>query len=63
MLSTIKNEKLGTAEFIVDKNPIKLIVISQDGTEIKYGDFVVIMDESEDKKYFLVTKEMSIRNF
>jgi hypothetical protein len=62
MLSTIKGDKLGSAEFVVDENPIKLIVKSQDGTAIKYNDFVVIMDESEDKKYYLVTKEMSIRN-
>lgn len=62
MLSTIKGDKIGTAEFVVDKNPIKLSVGSQDGKEIKYGDYVVVMDESEDKKYYLVTKEVSIRN-
>jgi len=63
MLSTIQGEKLGTAEFMVEKNPIKLIVKSQDGAEIKYGEFVVIMDESDDKRHYLVIKEMSIRNF
>ena len=63
MLSTVKGDKLGTAEFVVEDNPIKLIVKSQDGAEIKYGDFVVVMDESEDKKYYFVIKELSIRNF
>ena len=62
MLSTIKEDKIGTAEFVVDKNPIKLNVKSHDGTEIKYGDYVEVMDESDDKKYYLVVKELSIRN-
>ena len=62
MLSNIKNEKIGIAEFLVDKNPIKLNVKSLDGAEIKYGEYVVIMDESDDKKYYLVNKEVSIRN-
>jgi hypothetical protein len=62
MMSTIKDDKIGTAEFIVDKNPIKLSVKSQDGSEIKYGDFIVIMDESDDTKFYLVVKELSIRN-
>jgi hypothetical protein len=63
MLSTIKDDKIGTAEFLVGKNPIKLSVKSQDGSEIKYDDYVVVMDESDDKKYYLIVKEMSIRNF
>ena len=62
MLSNIKDEKSGIAEFLVDKNPIKLNVKSLDGAEIKYGEYVVIMDESDDKKYYLVNKEVSIRN-
>ena len=62
MLSNIKDEKIGTAEFLVEKNPIKLNVKSLDGAEIKYGDYIVVMDESDDKKYYLVNKEVSIRN-
>lgn len=62
MLSNIQGEKIGTAEFIVDSNPIKLNVRSQDGAEIRYGDYIVVMDESDDKKYYLVNKEVSIRN-
>ena len=62
MLSNIKDEKIGTAEFLVEDSPMKLNVKSLDGAEIKYDDYVVIMDESEDKKYYLVTKEVSIRN-
>jgi hypothetical protein len=62
MLSNIRAEKIGTAEFMVDKNPIKLSVRSLDGAELNYGDYVVVMDESDDKKYFLVNKEASLRN-
>ena len=63
MLSNIKDEKIGTAEFLIEKNPIKLSVKSIDGAEIKYGDYVVVMDESDDKKYYMVNKEVSIRNY
>lgn len=62
MLSTIQGERIGTAEFLVDNNPIKLNVISIDGNEICYGDYVIIADESEDKKIYYVSKEISIRN-
>lgn len=63
MLSSIKDEKIGTAEFLVDKNPMKLNVVSIDGQELKYGEYVIIADESEDKRIYYVSKEMSIRNF
>jgi len=62
MLSNIKDKKVGSAEIIVDKNPIKLNVISIDGSELKYGDYVLIADESDDKKIYYVSKEISIRN-
>lgn len=62
MLSTIQGDKIGSAEFVVDKNPIKLNVKSIDGEEIKYGDYIIVADESDDKKVYLVSKEISIRN-
>ena len=62
MLSNIKGDKIGTAEFLVDNNPIRLNVTSIDGEELKYGDYVMVADESDDKKIFLVSKEISIRN-
>lgn len=62
MLSNIKDKKIGSAEVIVDKNPIKLNVVSIDGEELKYGDYVIIADESDDKKIYYVSKEISIRN-
>jgi len=62
MLSTIKGDKIGCAEFVVDKNPIKLNVRSIDGEEIKYGDYIIVADETDDHKIYLVSKEISIRN-
>ena len=62
MLSTIKEGKIGTAELTIGHNPFRLNVKSLDGAELKYGEYIVIMDESEDKKYYLVNKEVSIRN-
>lgn len=62
MLSNIKDQKIGTAEFLVEKNPIKLNVISIDGQELKYGDYVIVANESDDKRIYYVSKEISIRN-
>lgn len=62
MISNIRGDKIGCAEVIVDKNPMRLNVRSIDGSELKYGDYVIIADESEDKKLYLVSKEISIRN-
>lgn len=62
MLSNIKDQKIGTAEFLVDKNPIKLNVVSIDGQELKYGDYVIVADESDDRRIYYVSKEISIRN-
>lgn len=56
MLSNIEGKKIGTAEFIIDKNPIKLNVISFDGQELKYGDYIIIIEESEDKKIYYVSR-------
>lgn len=63
MLSSIKGDKIGSAEVVVDKNPIRLNVKSIDGEEIKYGDYIIIADESDDKRVYLVSREISIRNF
>lgn len=62
MQSNIKDKKIGIAEVIVENNPIRLNVISIDGQELNYGDYVIIADESDDKKTYLVTKEISLRN-
>ncbi|NDV78230.1 OB-fold-containig protein [Dysgonomonas sp. 511] len=63
MLSTIRDKKVGVAEVLVDANPMKINVVSIDGQEIKYGDSVIIADESDDKRIYYVSKELSIDNF
>lgn len=62
MLSNISNTKIGYAEVVVDKNPFKLYVKSIDGDELKYGDSVIIADEDNGKKIFLVSKELTLDN-
>lgn len=62
MLSTIQGTKIGCAEVVVDKNPMRLNVKSIDGSKIDYGDYIIIADEGEDKKTYLVSKEISLRN-
>ena len=62
MLSTIKDEKIGTAEFVIDSNPMRLNVKSLNGHELKYGEHVIVEDESADKKIFIVSKEISLDN-
>lgn len=62
MVSNIKGDKIGSAEFVIDKNPIRLNVKSVDGEELKYDDYVIIVDETEDKKTYYVSKEISLRN-
>lgn len=61
MMSGVEGNKVGCAEVMVDKNPIRLNVRSIDGAAIKYGDYVIVADESEDGKIYLVSKEISMR--
>ena len=62
MLSSISGDKIGSAEVIIDKNPIRLNVRSIDGAVLNYGDYILVADETKDKKVYLVSKEISIRN-
>ncbi len=59
MLSSIKGDKIGFAEFIIEQNPMKLNVKSHTGEEIAYGDQVMVTDESDDRKIYFVTKEIT----
>lgn len=62
MTTSIQGDKVGTAEFIIDENPIRLNVKSLDGSELKYNEYILVIEESSDKKYYLVSKEISLRN-
>ncbi|NGM72147.1 OB-fold-containig protein [Sphingobacterium sp. SGL-16] len=63
MRSTIKGEKLGSAEIIIQNDVIRLNVKSVDGKEIQYGDEVLIVNETQDKKYYYVQKNINLNNF
>ncbi len=62
MRASIEGKKIGSAEFIIQQDPIRLNVVSHNGEKIGYGDDVIIVDESKDKKYYYVTKEITINN-
>lgn len=62
MTSTIEGDKIGTAEFVVAGDPIRLNVKSLNGDKIAYGEYITIEDESPDKRFYLVSKELSLRN-
>lgn len=62
MRSTIQGENVGSAEFIVDKDVIRLNVKSKSGETINYGDDIVVIDETPDKKYYYVTKDINLNN-
>lgn len=62
MRSTIQGENVGSAEFIIDKDVIRLNVKSRNGEKINYGDDIIVIDETQDKKYYYVTKEINLNN-
>lgn len=57
MLSNIEGQKVGSAEFLVNRNPIKLNVISLNGDPIKYGDTVIITEELPKQNMYYVIKD------
>lgn len=62
MTSTIEDDKIGTAEFVIAGDPIRLNVKSLNGDKITYGEYILIEDELPDKKVYMVSKELSLRN-
>ncbi len=56
LLSTISGDKMGNAEVLADGNPMNIYVKSLDGTEIRFRESVLIIKQSPDKNYFLVSK-------
>lgn len=62
MTSTIQGDKVGTAEVVIDKNPMRIHVRSIDGESLKYGEYIMVVDETPDKKVYLISKEISLRN-
>lgn len=62
MRSSIQGGSVGAAEFKMDKDIIRLNVKSRDGQRINYGDDVVVVDETKDKRYYYVEKDVNLNN-
>ncbi|MBE8719883.1 hypothetical protein [Sphingobacterium pedocola] len=62
MRSTIQGESVGSAELVVDKDVIRLNVKSRNGEKINYGDDIIVIDETPNKKYYYVTKNINLNN-
>jgi hypothetical protein len=56
LLSTISEDKMGNAEVLVDGNSMSIYVKSLDGSELRFRESVLIIKQSADKNYFLVSK-------
>lgn len=63
MKSSIKGENVGSVEVLVQNDVIRLNVKSINGSAINYDDEVTIVDESKDKKYYYVQKNINLNNF
>lgn len=50
MISSITADKRGNLEVIIDNDPVKLLVESNDGTSLTYGDRVLIINKSNQHK-------------
>lgn len=62
MKSNIQGEKIGSAEFFINQDVIRLNVVSSDGQPIQYNDDVIVIDESTDKKIYYIQKEINLLN-
>ena len=56
LLSTISGDKMGNAEVLADGNPMSIYVKSMNGEELRFRESILIIKQSEDKNYFLVSK-------
>jgi hypothetical protein len=57
LLSSISGDKLGNAEVMADGNVMSIYVKSLDGSALSFRESVLIIKQSDDKNYFLVSKE------
>lgn len=60
MKSSIQDDSIGAVEILINKDVIRLNVKSVDGSRLHYGDDVIIVNETADKKYYLVRKEINL---
>mgnify|MGYP003636005173 CR=1 FL=1 len=51
-LSKIKDDKMGSAEVVVDNTPLAIYVKSLSGVQIDYKEPIIIIKQSKDKNYY-----------
>lgn len=54
MLSKITKDKMGSAEILVDDNPLSIYVKSQNGNTLTYKQEIVVTKQSKDKNFYWV---------
>ncbi|WP_343307978.1 hypothetical protein AAHN97_12550 [Chitinophaga niabensis] len=62
MLSAISGDTIGFAELKVQGDVVRINVKSKTGEAIRFDADVMIMDESPDKKYYIVVPEVNLAN-
>jgi hypothetical protein len=62
MKSTIEGDKIGSAEFLIDKDIITLNIKSHNGEKINFGDTIIITDETSNHHYYFVTKHLTLNS-
>lgn len=62
MRSTISGNTIGAAELVIGSDVIRINVQSKTGDTLEYNDEVMIADETADKKYYLVVREVNLNN-
>lgn len=62
MRSTISGETIGAAELVINGDVIGVNVKSKTGEKLDYNSEVMIADETADRKYYLVVKEVTLKN-
>lgn len=59
--STIEDNKIGILELVINKDVIRLNVVSQNGKRIEYGSEVMIIKE-KDQKIYEVQPHVTLNN-
>jgi len=54
LLSNIENDKLGSVKLFIESDPINIYAQSLDGASITAGEEILIIKESEDKKFYYI---------
>lgn len=62
MKSTIEGDKIGSAEFKINKDVFTLNIKSDSGEIIQFGDTIIITEESKINNYYLVTKYLTLNS-